>query len=106
MLEGGKQHLFESSRVLRELARAGQGEWGKKEMFLRNTTLVSFNGFVYPSVAFLNNIFGVFSQNKLLCEAEVEAAGSVIFSPLKLHPLACLLYSFDISLNHIATDQK
>lgn len=62
---------------------------------------------MYPSVTFLSNIFGgVPSQNKLLCEAEVEAAGSVIFSPLELHPSACLLYSFDISFNHIATNQK
>lgn len=84
----------------------------RKELLLLNTTTVSFNGVVYLSGAFLNNIFGAvlgwffLSQNKLLCEAEVEAAGSVIFSPSELHPLACLLYSFDISLNHIATDQK
>lgn len=76
-----------------------------KELFSFPTT-VWFNGFMYSSVAFLSNIFAVVSRNKLLCEAEVEAAGSVIFSPSELHPFTCLLSLFDISLNHIATDQK
>lgn len=70
--------------------------------------MVSFNGFMSAVVAFLSNrfFFCVVPKIRLSVKQRWKQLALSFSQPSALHLLACLLYSFDIPLNHIATCQK